>query len=65
MRIRIYLSGGLGEPHQGGRPSVSFPPLAAAWLFPANNKVIYLLIVPVVLCISVDQSRRIMLSIGL
>ena len=34
------LSGGLGEPRQGRRPSVSLPP-AAAWLFPANNKVIF------------------------
>ena len=30
--FRLSLSGGLGEPHQGGRPSVLLPP-AVAWLF--------------------------------
>ena len=29
----VSLSGGLGEPHQRGRPSVSPPSPAAAWLF--------------------------------
>ena len=51
---RIRWGGGRGG---GGGVGLRFrSPLAAA--FPAN-KVIYLLIVPVVLCISLDQSRRI------
>ena len=39
--FRFSLSGGLGEAHQGGRPSVLLPPPLWLGFFPANNKVIF------------------------
>ena len=51
--FRFSLSGGLGEAHQGGRPSVLLPPPRCGLAFFRQTIKSFLLIVPVVLWIGV------------